>query len=316
VWGGSNRAATPAPLLNQSSGSQVSAPLDNLSSADIAANIARAVSMPEAIAVSNQADSYNAQISTATVEQSVVTKPQLVAGGAKSRNDIVKYVAVNGDTVTALATKYGVTSDSIKWSNGLTGDVIPAGKELNIPPRNGIVYKVAAGDTVDSITAKYRSNKEQLIAINDIEINGLPVGENILIPDGQLPAPATTTSRYASSDSSTVYGFTAQYGGNGYVPGYCTYYAASRVSIPRNWGNANTWDNYARVSGWTVSNRPVAGAIFQTDVGWAGHVGIVEEVSPDGSQIRVSDMNGFAGYGRVGYSGWMPASSYPNYIYR
>jgi surface antigen len=272
--------------------------------------------MPEAIAVSNQADSYNAQISTATVEQSVVTKPQLVAGGAKSRNDIVKYVAVNGDTVTALATKYGVTSDSIKWSNGLSGDVIPAGKELNIPPRNGIVYKVAAGDTVDSITAKYRSNKEQLVAINDIEINGLPVGENILIPDGQLPAPAPTASRYASNDSSTVYGFTAQYGGNGYVPGYCTYYAASRVSIPRNWGNANTWDNYARVSGWTVSGRPVAGAIFQTDVGWAGHVGIVEEVSPDGSQIRVSDMNGFAGYGRVGYSGWMPANTYPNYVYR
>ena len=84
--------------------------------------------------------------------------------------------------------------------------------------------------------------------------------------------------------------------------------------MPNNWGNANTWDNYARASGWTVSSTPKAGAVFQTDVGWAGHVGIVEEVYPDGTML-VSDMNGFAGFNRVGFAK-VSQSAYPHYIYR
>ena len=41
-------------------------------------------------------------------------------------------------------------------------------KVLQIPSRNGIIYKVASGDSGDSIAAKYSANKEQLIAFNDI----------------------------------------------------------------------------------------------------------------------------------------------------
>ena len=319
VWVGHNRseAVNNQSLLSQPSNDQAASPLDALSAADIAANIARATSIPEAVAVSNQADSANAQVLSASVDQSVVTKPQLVAGGAKTKSDITTYTTVAGDTVSALATRFGVTSDTIKWSNGLTGDALPAGKVLQIPPRNGIIYKVASGDTIDSIATKYNANKEQLIAFNDFEINGLKPGESILIPDGVQPAaPATRSYTTSNSTSFAVYGFSPQYGGNGYVYGYCTYYVASRISVPKNWGNANTWDNYARASGWTVSSVPRAGAILQTDAGWAGHVGIVEAVSPDGTMIKFSDMNGIAGFGRVGFSDWVPASSYPHYIYQ
>jgi surface antigen/phage tail protein X len=306
--------------LNQANNSQSAAPLDILSSADIAANIARAVSMPEAVAVSNQADSVNAQVLSANVDESVVAKPQLVAGGAKTRNDIQTYSTVAGDTVSALATKFGVTSDTIKWSNGLTSDTLAAGKSLQIPPRNGIIYKVQNGDTIDSIASKYNASKDQLVAFNDFEINSLTPGDTILVPDGVLPAPTRTTTRTTTTAASTnssasVYGFTAVYGSNGYAPGFCTWYVASRINVPKNWGNANTWDNYAAASGWTVSSVPRAGAILQTDAGWAGHVGIVEAVSDDGTMIKFSDMNGIAGYGRVGFSDWVPASSYPHYIY-
>jgi surface antigen len=66
------------------------------------------------------------------------------------------------------------------------------------------------------------------------------------------------------------------------------------------WGNANTWDSSARGAGYTVSRTPRAGAVFQTDSGYYGHVGIVESVNPDGT-INISDMNGIAGWNRVGY---------------
>ena len=327
MWAGnshSTNVTSKGSLLSQVGTSEAAAPLDSVSSADIAANIAQAVNMPEVVPVSNQADSVNAQITQATAVEAVVDKPQLVAGGTKSRQDIQKYTAQSGESIATIAEKFGVNADTIKWSNGITTDTVNATKELTIPPRNGIVYQVKAGDTVDTLASTYSASKEQIIAFNDIEIAGkLPVGENILIPDGKKPADpvpdATSTRRTATSSStptssSSTYGFIARYGGNGYVPGYCTYYAASRVSIPSNWGNANTWDNRARASGWTVSSVPVAGAIFQTDAGWAGHVGIVEEVHGDGT-ITVSDMNGFSGFGRVG-SGRVPASAYPNYIYR
>ena len=320
VWVSQNRSSdtvsSSQTILSQNGNSQASAPLDEISSADIAANIARATSMPEALAVSNQADSVNAQVLSAAVDQSVVTKPQLVAGGAKTKDDISNYNTVAGDTVSSLAIKFGVTSDTIKWSNGLVSDILPAGKTLQIPPRNGVIYKVAAGDTVDSIATKYNASKDQLVVFNDLDVRSLTQGESILIPDGKQPVVAVARVTSTDTSSAAVYGFSPQYGGNGYVYGYCTYYAASRVSIPRNWGNANTWDNYARASGWTVSSVPRAGAILQTDSGWAGHVGIVEAVSEDGTMIKFSDMNGIAGFGRVGFSNWVPASSYAHYIYR
>ena len=107
------------------------------------------------------------------------------------------------------------------------------------------------------------------------------------------------------------------YGGyNGYDYGYCTWYAAGRVPVPSNWGNANTWDNLARVSGWNVSGTPRVGAVAQTNRGYYGHVAVVEAVSPDGTMIKYSDMNGLAGFNRVGYSGWVPISKFDNYIYR
>lgn len=317
VWTGQSKSAGTKSLSNtiSTSGTQaVSSPLDQISSADIAANIANATQLPEASNVSEQADSYSIKLASAPVEESVIVKPQLVASGGKSRNDIQKYTAVAGDTLASVAAKFGITSDSIRWSNGLTSNSIPAGKELQIPPRNGIVYKVASGDTIDSLVSRYSANKEQLIAFNDIELSGLTVGDTIVIPDGVKPA-APTYSSSNSGYSISAISFTALYGNNTYARGFCTWYAASRVNIPSNWGNANTWDDYARMSGWTVSGVPIPGAIFQTDAGWAGHVGYVEAVSPDGSQVKVSDMNGIAGFGRVGYSNWIPASTY-RYIYR
>jgi len=322
VWNGHNVASKPvsSSLLSQSANNQSEAPLDTISSADIAANIAKVAKLPEAVTVTNQADSYNAQLATANVDQTIVSKPQLVAGGTKSRKDIQKYVAVAGDSITSLATKFGVTSDSIRWSNSLSSENVPVGKELVIPPRNGVIYKVASGDTIEAIAQKYHADKDQLVAFNDLETSGLPVGENILIPDGvqpAAPAAAATASRSSYVDSGIVYGYAPTWGDNGYTRGYCTYYAASRVKIPNNWGNANTWAIYARLSGWTVSPRPIVGAIAQTTAGWAGHVAIVEAVSPDGTMMKYSDMNGICGYGCVGITkDWVPISHFQNYIYR
>ena len=291
-------------------------PLDQLSSAQIALTAAQAAHMQELTSVRNQADSDSLTLNIVPNDTIAVAKPQIVATAQKSKQDIRQYVAVAGDNAASLATKFGVSAESIKWSNNITGNNIAVGSKLAIPPVNGIVYTVKAGDTPASLATKYQADPNQIISYNDAEINGLKPGEQIIIPNGRVATPVVSYGYYAPvTRLSIASSFTPTYGGNGYDYGYCTWYAANRVAVPANWGNANTWDNYAALSGWVVSATPVAGAIAQTDRGFEGHVAIVEAVSDDGTMMKYSDMNGIAGWGRVGYSDWVPISRFPHYIY-
>lgn len=290
-----------------------SKPLDTLSSAQIALTAAQMADMPELTAIHSQADSDSLVLAVVPNDSSALAKPQIVSTAEKSKYDIIHYVTKSGDTVDSLSTKYGVNANSIKWSNNIGSNSLTAGLKLAIPPVNGIVYTVKAGDTPAGLASRYQADEGQIITLNDAEISGLKPGEQIIIPNGRI-VPVVTYSTYTSGFSRGT--FAASYGGNGYDYGWCTYYVASRVAVPTNWGNANTWDDYARLSGWTVSSIPRAGAIAQTDgMSYLGHVAYVEAVSPDGTQIKYSDMAGIAGWGRVGYSGWVPASTFPHYIY-
>ncbi|EHT6212349.1 CHAP domain-containing protein [Staphylococcus pseudintermedius] len=102
----------------------------------------------------------------------------------------------------------------------------------------------------------------------------------------------TTTTTTTSTRSVSRGGSSA----NLYTVGQCTYYVFDRVggAIGSTWGNASNWASAAAAAGYTVNNRPSAGAILQTTQGAFGHVAYVESVGSDGS-IRVSEMN--YGYG-------------------
>jgi LysM repeat protein len=312
---GQHRSAAVAGALGNNKDNSITDPLDRLSSADIAVNVARVANLPQVDGIVNQADSENAQLAVVQASDSLVAKPQVVSTEYKSNKDIQIYTAKAGDTAASIAAQFHVTTDSILWSNDLASNNVVAGQKLFVPPMNGIVYVVKAGDTPDSLADKYHSNKDKIIASNDAELSGLQVGTRIIIPDGRIVQAAPSYSGGSSSGSSFPWGGGPLYGGNGYIRGYCTWYVANRIAVPSNWGNANTWDNLAPMSGWTVSTVPRPGAIGQTDRGSEGHVAVVEAVSADGTQIKYSDMNGLAGYNRVGYSDWTSASKFEHYIY-
>jgi len=299
-------------------------PLDPVSSADIAVHVAYIAGLPEANSVANHADSISAVETNGTTGTSVASKPQVLATALPSAKDIHTYTVEPGDTISTIATKAGVSSDSVRWSNNLTGNTVPPGKKLVLPPPavNGIVYMVKEGDTPDSLAQKYSADKDLLISFNDAEVKGIKAGQQILIPNGVIQAPVAAPAVATSYSFRAAPGFAwggsePIYGRNGYDYGWCTYYVATRVGVPANWGNANTWDSGARASGWTVSSVPRAGAVAQSDrQSYLGHVAYVEDVSEDGTMIKYSDMNGLAGWGRAGYSGWVSASTFPTYMYR
>ncbi len=321
-----NKGNAQNSLVGADTSSSSENPLDQLSSADIAVHVAKLTGLTEVNAVKNQADTESSQLAMTPADDKVVAKPQVVVTARKSNQDIQNYTAVAGDTISSIASKFSVSSDSIRWSNGLTGDVIAAGKQIVIPPNgvNAIVYTVKSGDTPETLAERYRTNKDAIIAFNDAEVSGLKAGVQIIIPDGTQPvarAAATQNTGIYSGASFAWGGFAPIYGGsNGYDYGYCTWYAAVRRSqsgrpIPSNLGNASSWKVLAQRAGLGVGNTPAAGAVIWTPPrDYYGHVGYVESVDPDGT-VHVSEMN-TAGWGRVSTKTLTPAqaASY-GYIY-
>jgi surface antigen len=267
-------------------------PLDQLSSADIAAHVAQLASLYEKQSVINNADTVNAQLSIVPADDKVISKPQLVTTDVKSHIDITNYVVKAGESMTQIAEKFGMSSN-----------IVNEGDELTIPPINGIVHEVKDGDTAESLAQKYNSDASKIISFNDAEVAGLAVGRKIVIPDAIQPVTTyqSTTASVYSTGGFAWGGYAPIYGGNGYDYGYCTWYAAIRRAqigrpIPSNLGNASTWRVLAERAGLATGSQPATGAVLwvpPTD--YYGHVGFVEEVYPDGS-IRVSDMN-LAGWG-------------------
>jgi surface antigen/uncharacterized cupredoxin-like copper-binding protein len=291
-------------------------PLDELSSADIAAHVAYLARLDEAVSVKNNADSVNAQLSISPADEKIVAKTQVVSTALKSHRDIKDYTVQPGETVTSIAEKFGITSNSLRWSNSLSSNTIDAGKVIVIPPINGLVYTVKSGDTADSLATRYNANKQALIEFNDAEVAGLVVGQRIMIPDGIQPV-----SRVSTASAGFAWGgYSAIYGGNGYDYGYCTWYAAVKRAqigrpVPSNLGNASTWLSLSSRAGIPTGSTPAAGAVIWTPPrDWYGHVGFVDSVDSDGT-VHVSEMN-VAGWGRVSTKTLTPeqAASY-RYIY-
>lgn len=258
------------------------------------------------------------QTSTAKLE-----KPSLT--NVSASRGVVEYTVKEGDTMESIAAARGLSTDQIRWSNGLKTTDISPDTVLYLPSTAGIVYTVKGDDTIESIAEKYGSSKEEIIALNDLEVSGVAEGTRIVIKDGALPE----TERPEYVPPAPVRTYTYTYLGNtserqnmqvaGYYSiggGQCVDWAAHmRPDLVARGvtGNANYWDDSARAAGVLVNNSPSAGAIFQTDSGWVGHVGYVESVNPDGS-IVVTEMNyGYTPYRVVRST--IPASAVGNFNY-
>lgn len=75
------------------------------------------------------------------------------------RKQVITYVVSPGDTVFGIASWFGLTAETIVWSNreGLMDApwLIKPGLELFIPPVDGVYHTVRAGETISGIAAGY-----------------------------------------------------------------------------------------------------------------------------------------------------------------
>ena len=109
----------------------------------------------------------------------------------KPRSEIIEVKVEAGDTLSSIAQKYGITTDTIKWVNDLDNiDSLKPGQIIKILPVSGVSYTVKDGDTLESIAKKYSAESQ---AILDFPFNDVPddfklkVGQLLIIPDGSPP---------------------------------------------------------------------------------------------------------------------------------
>lgn len=106
------------------------------------------------------------------------------------------YVVRDGDTLSDIAKMFDVTVNTIIWANDIKrGNVIQPGQTLLILPVSGVQYVVKKGDTIASIAKKYKGDADEILAYNDLaSFADLAVGQTLLIPNGEIDAPAVSSS--------------------------------------------------------------------------------------------------------------------------
>ena len=301
-------------LLSAHSG--IGSSLDTAATASVAADVATKSNLIVAHEAAKSADTMNQQVALVSADDISLGKRQVVATAGNATRDISTYSVQNGDTLSTIASKFNITTSTLKWANNLSDvDAIRPGQNLTILPVTGLLYTVKAGDTADSLASTYQANAAQILSFNNAEVKGLTLGEKIIIPDGTkyeaAPVVAPVQVAAANTSSYTPRLTSFAYGSNGYAFGYCTYYVAGRRAIPGFWGDARNWYYNAQASGFSVGSNPVPGAIAWTGAGYYGHVAYVESVS--GGNVTVSEMNFNGGWNRVS-SRTVSASSF-RYIY-
>lgn len=116
----------------------------------------------------------------------------------RNRREVTQYAAASNDSVSRIASRFGLNPDTILWANGKledNPDLLSIGQVLNIPPANGVLVTVSQGDSVKSLAAKYKASVEDVL---NSEFNqtrhdfrndppALKVGEWIMIPNGSKP---------------------------------------------------------------------------------------------------------------------------------
>jgi len=231
----------------------------------------------------------------------VLMKPMDMPSSMPVRHDPISYTVAQGEDLKAIATRYNLSVDEIRWSNPSLGTSMKVheGQGLVIPPVAGVVVQVRRGDTVQSLASVWHVDPVTIRDYNYLR-DGVELAEGrmLVLPAGRgstlTPQPTGVYLPAAIGSHATftikVAGTVGPYAVSRFPWGQCTYLVATKVQIPFN-GNAWQWYGNAQAIGWQVGSTPRPGSVMVT---WEsrvyGHVAYVEKVNDDGSWI-VTEMN-------------------------
>jgi LysM repeat protein len=159
---------------------------------------------PEAIASANNLVNMNLLY--------VGQRLTIPGGGSSTGASNTYYVVNRGDTLSAIAVRYGTTTQALVEANGLaSANFIYVGERLLIPGGGSVAapstsssttgyYTVQLGDTVSSIAVRNGTTAWAIVEANHLaNPNFIYVGQRLVIPGGSPAAPVSTPQASGSN---------------------------------------------------------------------------------------------------------------------
>ncbi len=257
-----------------------------------------------------QGQENNVAISSPNSKESIVVSSDVfqTVKSSRPRDKVIDYTVEKGDTLSTIAEKFDISTETIRWANDLFNDDIAVGDSLKILPVTGIAYKVAKGDSVYSIAKKLDTEAQKIVdfPFNDFanpETFTLVEGQILIVPDGVKPQEQSTFKRqvYIAQGPISISGLGFTWPIHGIVTQFAAWYHMA-LDIAASFGtpivsaqngvvsnvNVGTWDSgygtnvrvkngnvetlYAHMSGVNVSVGQQVSA-GSTVLGWIGMTG-------------------------------------------
>jgi len=112
------------------------------------------------------------------------------------------YKVKSGDTLTGIASRFGVSMMTLWWANNLTSkDDLHLGQALTIPPVTGLVVTVEATDTLAGLASRYDVEEQEILEANKLDDPNLVVGQVLALPGAigkAIPTPKVERNRGTS----------------------------------------------------------------------------------------------------------------------
>lgn len=128
------------------------------------------------------------QTVAATVADSEVALLPVAEGPElPARPKIMEYTVAEGDSLEAIASRFGLKVDTLVLSNGMESseDTLSIGQTLVIPAVDALVYKIAEGDNFWTVADQFGTTEEEIVKANpDIDPQAIPVGAMVIVPGG------------------------------------------------------------------------------------------------------------------------------------
>ncbi len=129
----------------------------------------------------------------------------------KPRDKIENYSVKSGDTLEAIAKRFDISIDTIKWANNMKNDTIKPDQIIKIPPVSGVVHTVKSGDNIYTIAKKYKVDAQNIVNFPfndfaDLDTFALSVGQVLYVPGGVIEEEKPIVSQYFAQIQAGVKG--------------------------------------------------------------------------------------------------------------
>lgn len=148
---------------------------------------------------------------------------RIPSGAADAVPDTKIYTVKAGDTLSTIASRYGVSVVRLKRANRLSGDSLRIGDRLEIPTQVTVseapkrvaksrTHRVRSGESLYTIGKRYGVSVDRLKAANGLRRNTIRVGQDLVIPSVSNQKAASESKVYRVRSGDTLSEIARRYG--------------------------------------------------------------------------------------------------------